>query len=587
MNKKWLFLIPAAMILAGCAVERLNNVISKGTDGMASPSWDVDFDVPLGKVEAQLSKIDEVNKMLNNLKFTDQKSIANNKNALIYVKIDDMEINGSDFNNIDENVKKAVGSDSVLTWPLPVEKMKSPEIKDTSIPTIKLDLDDDNIQDMMLTKLQSKDGSLKIKLKMQFEDLLGNLRDATRDDYFDDNGKPYIAIEDVTDDYSIQIGDKKFSFKEGVYEGDRLVFETKNFLTDYNNPVTPTKAWLKDGNGNFVYEDDGVTHKLDDVNFEYRVFIPDGALKIYGESFSVIENVLADYTETSSGSRSIMTRSRSSGLTSKEIKARLRTSNGDVTVFETMLSEDGVTLEDVASAYNGNLEDVLTDSGLTIKDIMTSEVIASGENIETLGKEDGGFGLYKLFEETTLGEINKAGNLKSLADFCKFHEKKAVKSIKFNFEVEVDLGDSFIITAEFIKDYEITVNTEESLPLSKLDKILENGTLAADISHNFMCEMKLKNPKIGNKVMTVSGIKSVEDGYYAIPEKPCRILFDLNEMPSADGGAELALLIPKDKTVNIALNPTKETDLWIDMVLGANGTLKVSVDEISNLLGGE
>lgn len=587
MNKKWLFLIPAAMILAGCAVERLNNVISKGTDGMASPSWDVDFDVPLGKVEAQLSKIDEVNEMLDNLKFTDQESIANNENALIYVKIDDMEINSSDFNNIDENVKKAVGSDSVLTWPLPVGKMKSPEIKDTSIPTIKLDLDDDSVQDMMLTKLQSKDGSLKIKLKMQFEDLLGNLRDATRDDYFDDNGKPYIAIEDVTDDYSIQIGDKKFSFKEGVYEGDRLVFETKNFLTDYNNPVTPTKAWLKDENGNFVYEDDGVTHKLDDVNFEYRVFIPDGALKIYGESFSVIENVLADYTETSSGSRSIMTRSRSSGLTSEEIKARLQTSGGDVTVFETMLSEDGVTLEEVASAYNGNLEDVLTDSGLTIKDIMTSEVIASEENIETLGKEDGGFGLYKLFEETTLGEINKAGNLKSLADFCKFHEKKAVKSIKFNFEVEVDLGDSFIITAEFIKDYEITVNTEESLPLSKLDKILENGTLAADISHNFMCEMKLKNPKIGDKVMTVSGIKSAGDGYYAIPEKPCRILFDLNEMPSEDGGAELALLIPQDKTVNIALNPTKETDLWIDMVLGANGTLKVSVDEISDLLGGE
>lgn len=586
MRKKLLFLILTVPMLVGCAVERLNNVLSKGTDGMVSPSWNVDFDVPLGKVEAQLSKIDEVNKMLNNLKFTDKESIANNENALIYVKIDDMEINSSDFNNIDGNVKKAIDSDSVLTWPLPIGRLKSPVIRDTSIPTIKLDLDNDNVQDMMLTKLQSEDGKLKIKLKMQFEDLLGNFRDATRDDYFNSEGKPYIAIEDVTGDYSIEIGDKRFSFKEGVYEDGRLVFETKNFLTDYKNPVTPTNAWLKDSSGNFIYEDDGVTHKLDNVNFEYRVSIPDNALKIYGESFSVIENVLATHTQTNSGSRSVALYS-GSGLTSEEIKAKLKTSGSDVTVFETMLIEDGVTLEDVAAAYNGSLEDVLTDSGLTIKDIMTSEIIASDENIETLGKENDGFGLYKLFGKTTLGEINEAGNLKSLADFCKFYERKAVKSIKFNFEVEVDLGDSFIITAEFIKDYEISVNTNETLPLSKLDKVLDNATLAADVSHNFMCEMKLKSPKIGNKTMTVSGISAIENGYYVIPEEPCRILFDLKEMPSEDGDAELALLVPKDKTVNIALNPTKETDLWIDMVLGANGTLKVDADEISNLFGGK
>lgn len=593
MNKKWLFLIPAAILLASCGIERLNNVASKGIDSMAYPSWNVDFNIPLGKVKAQLSKIYEVNTMLDNLKFTNQESIDNNEDALIYVKIDDMEINNSDFDTIDENVKKAIDSDSVLTWPLPIERMKSPEIKDTSIPTIKLDLDNDNVQDMMLTELKSKDGSLKIKLKMQLEDLDGNLRDATRDDYFNDEGKAYIAIEDVFDGegnpYSIAIGNEKFSFKEGVYEDGKLVFETKNFLTDYTVPIKPAKAWLKDESGNFVYENDEVTHKLDDVNFEYRISIPEKALKIRGQSFHVIEDVLEETLSNSndvfrSASRSIINSKR---LTADKIKAKLKTSNGNTKVFEDMMNKDGVTLEDIAAAYDNNLDDVLIDSGLSIKDIMANDVIASDENLEILGKENGGFGLYKLSEETTLSQISSAGNLKSLTDFCKFYNKQAVKSIKFSLEVEVDLGDSFAITAEIIKDYEIAVDTEEPLPLSKLDKILENATLEADISHNFMSDMKLKNPKISDKVIAISGIESNENGYYTIPKEHCHILFDLNEMPSKDGGVELALIIPKDKTVNIALNPTKETDLWIDMDLGVNGTLKVDVDKINSLLGGE
>ncbi|MBR2316458.1 MAG: hypothetical protein IKA37_00650, partial [Spirochaetales bacterium] len=152
MKKKWLFLIPALFVLAGCGVERLNNAISKGFDDMKSPSWDLDFDVPVGKVKAQLSKIQEVNDMLEELKFTDNADLDNGENALIHVKINELTISGEDFENIDTSVTKAIGSDSVLTWPLPVEKLNSPTINDTSIPVIKLDLDSDNVQDLMLTK---------------------------------------------------------------------------------------------------------------------------------------------------------------------------------------------------------------------------------------------------------------------------------------------------------------------------------------------------------------------------------------------------------------------------------------------------
>lgn len=604
MDKKWLFLIPTALLLVCCGVERLSNVISKGTDGMAIPNWDVDFDLPLGVIEAQLSKIDEVNAMLDSLKFTDEESINNNENALIYVKINDMEINDSDF-EVDKNVTDAIGSDSVLTWPLPIEKTESPTIEGTSIPTIKLDLDNDNVQDMMLTALKSKDGSLKIKLKMQFEDLNGEVRDAAESDYFDEAGKPYISIVDVDGgngkSYAMTVGDGFFSFKDGVYDdkNGKLVFETKNFLTDYNEPIMPQNAWAKDENGNFLYEDEEKTiHKLDDVNFEYRISMPEGAFKIRGKSFDIIEDVLGNSSSDSgdastrsySVSRSANSRSEPAAnkekLSADEITGRLRNANGDVAVLEDMLNE-GVTLEEIAAAYDNNLENMLNDSGMSIADIMKSEVVTSDENLAVLGDTENGFGSYDL-AGTTLGEISSE-NMKSLAEFCKFHDKHAVTSIKFSLEVEVDLGESFVITAEFINDYEVAIDTGDSLPLSKLNKILDNATLEADFSHNFMSGMKLKKPKIGDKEIAISGIDpSEEPGYYTIPEKPCHIKFDLDEMPSEDGGLELALVIPENGKVDIALDPpTKEDDLWINMALGVNGTFKVNVDEISDLFGGE
>jgi hypothetical protein len=58
-------------------------------------------------------------------------------------------------------------------------------------------------------------------------------------------------------------------------------------------------------------------------------------------------------------------------------------------------------------------------------------------------------------------------------------------------------------------------------------------------------------------------------------------------MPKEDGGLAFALVMPKNKSVDIALNPTEENDLWIEMELGANGVLKMDFDEIGNLMGGE
>jgi hypothetical protein len=585
MNKKWLFLIMAVFVLSGCVVERLNNVISNGGGGVPDLSWDLDFEVPIGKVKAQLSKIEEVNKMLESLKFTDNASVENGESALIHVTIDDMTIDGSTF-TVDPSVNKALGlneTDNVLTWPLPIRSVESPEIDDASFPVIKLDLDGDAAQDMMLTALKSTDGFLKIKMEMQIKDVGSNdFRPAKKDEYFNEAGEPYIAIEDVEVDgekYAIKVGSGKFSFKPGVYEGGKLVFETSNFLTSYKEAITPEPMQIKDSEGNVTESE---------TDFEYRISIPENAFKIRGRSFSFIEDLLGVESKSRSHSRSRALSRGSSGLSAEEIKDLIKSADGDVTVLEKMLT-DGVTLEEVADAYDGNLDEVLADSKCEIVDIMKSDVIVSEENIEILGDKDNGFGDYEFLGDTTLGAIEDAGNLKSLADFCKFYDEKSIAGIQFSFEVEVDLGENFMVTAEFIKDYELAVDTGDSLPLSSIGNILKSATLEANLAHNFNCEMKIKEPKIADKTMKIYGIPEAEggNGFYTIPKDPCHIEFTLNEMPKEDGGLAFALVMPKNKSVDIALNPTEETDLWLEMQLGANGVLKMDFDEIGNLMGGE
>lgn len=576
MKKKWLFLIMAVFVLSGCVVERLNNVISNGGGGVPDLSWDLDFEVPIGKVKAQLSKIEEVNKMLESLKFTDNSSVDDGESALIHVKIDDMTIDGSTF-DVDPSVNKALGigvDDNVLTWPLPIGRPESPKIDDASFPVIKLDLDGDAAQDMMLTALKSTDGFLKIKMEMQIKDSADTpWRPATEEEYFNEADEPYIAIEDVEVDgekYAIKIGSGKFSFNPGVYEGGKLVFETSNFLTSYDEPIKPEPI-------------------KDTADFEYRISIPKDAFKIRGRSFSIIEDLLEGESESRSYSRSRALSRGGSGLSAEEIKELIKSTDGDVTVLEKMLTDDVVTLEEVADAYDGNLDEVLADSKCEIVDIMKSDVIVSEENIEILGSKENGFGEYEFIDGTTLEAIENAGNLKSLADFCKFYDEKSIAGIKFSFEVEVDLGENFMVTAEFIKDYELAVDTGDSLPLSSIGNILKSATLEANLAHNFNCEMKIKEPKIADKTMKIYGIPEAEggNGFYTIPKDPCHIEFTLNEMPKEDGGLAFALVMPKNKSVDIALNPTEENDLWIEMELGANGVMDFDFNEFSNLMGGE
>ena len=598
MKKKCLFLGLLMLLTVSCVVDRLNNVLSNGVDNMATPSWDVKFDVPIGEVKAQLSKIGEVKSMLEGLKFTDDEKVNNKEDALIHVKINEMTLDSSLFEVVDEGVSNAIGSDSVLTWPLPVGKAETPKTDDTSIPVIKLDLDSDDRQDLMLSSLKSNDGSLKIKVKMELQDLKGNWSDATKDDFFDEEGKPYIAIEDVQvgeEKYAIQIGDKYFSFKPGVYDASSgaLVFETADFLNDYNNPIQPLGAWLWDAtNDGWIYEEDGETHKLSTTEFEYRVSIPPEALQIRGKSFDIVEKILSkkDKEEAKKSVRSRSISRSGSELTPEQIaniKGRVESANG-VKDLEKLFTEDGVTLEEVADAYNGDLNKVLEDSNCKIGDIMKSEVIiASDENIKVLGDEENGFGKYEL-EGTKLSAIGDAGNLKSLADFCKFHGKNAIQAIKFTFEVEVDLGEGFLITAEVIDDYEMAVDVDSSLPFSMIGKVLENASLDTYITHNFGCEMKIKEPKIANTTVKIAGLGKVgDDGFYLIPKDSCHMQLVLDEMPKEDGGMAFSMLVPKDTKVDIALNPTEENDLWIKMVLGANGTLKFDMNNFTGMKGGE
>ena len=575
----------AVFVLSGCVVERLNNVISNGGGGVPDLSWDLDFEVPIGKVKAQLSKIEEVNKMLESLKFTDNASVENGESALIHVTIDDMTIDGSTF-DVDPSVNKALGigvDDNVLTWPLPIESLESPKIDDASFPVIKLDLDGDAAQDMMLTALKSTDGFLKIKMAMQIKDSVdAPWRSATEEEYFNEAGEPYIAIEDVEvegengkEKYAIKVGSGKFSFQKGAYEGGKLVFETSNFLTSYDEPIKPEP--IKDSEGK------------DTADFEYRISIPENAFKIRGRSFSIIEDLLeGEESESRSHSRSRALSRGGSGLSAEEIKELIKSADGKVTVLEEMLKA-GVTLEEVAEAYDGNLDEVLADSKCEIVDIMKSDVIVSEKNIEILGDKDNGFGDYEFLGDTTLEAIVDAGNLKSLADFCKFYEEKSIAGIKFSFEVEVDLGENFMVDAEFIKDYELAVDTGDSLPLSSIGNILKSATLEAKLAHNFGFEMKIKEPKIADKTMKIYGIPEAEggNGFYKIPKDPCHIEFTLDEMPKENGGLAFALVMPEKKPVSIALNPTEKTDLWIEMELGANGVMDFDFNEFSNLMGGE
>ena len=578
MKKKCLFLGLLMLLTVSCVVDRLNNVLSNGVDNMATPSWDVKFDVPIGEVKAQLSKIGEVKSMLEGLKFTDDEKVDGGEDALIHVKINEMTLDSSLF-TVDENVSEALGSNSVLTWPLPIGHVDTPEIDDASFPVIKLDLDGDTAQDMRLSSLKSNDGSLKIKVKMELQELSGEWRDATKDDFFDEEGNPYIAIEDVQvgeEKYAIQVGTGKFSFKKGVYEGGKLVFETSNFLTSYDEPIKPEP--IKDSEGK------------DTADFEYRISIPPEALQIRGKSFDIVENILfeKDKEEAKKSVRSRSVSRSGSELTPEQIaniKERVAGANGDVTVLEILLKE--VTLEDVADAYDGDLNRVLEDSKCKIGDIMKNEVITSEDNIKVLGDEENGFGKYKL-EGTTLSAIGDAGNLESLADFCKFHDKNAIQAIKFTFKVEVDLGDGFLITAEVIDDYEMAVDVDSSLPFSMIGKVLENASLDTYITHNFGCEMKIKEPKIANTTVKIDGLGKVgDDGFYLIPKDSCHMQLVLDEMPKEDGGMAFSMLVPKDTEVDIALNPTEENDLWIKMVLGANGTLKFDMDNFTGMMEGE
>jgi hypothetical protein len=592
VKKKCLFLGLLMLLTVSCVVDRLNNVLSNGVDNMATPSWDVKFDVPIGEVKAQLSKIGEVKSMLEGLKFSNDEKVDGGEDALIHVKINDMTLDSSLF-TVDKNVSEALGGKPVLTWPLPIGRVDSPKTDDTSIPVIKLDLDSDGSQDLMLSSLKSNDGSLKIKVKMELQELSGEWRDATKDDFFDEEGNPYIAIEDVQvgeEKYAIQVGTGKFSFKTGDYQDGYLVFETANFLNDYNNPIQPLGVWLWDETKHdWSCEADGETHKLSKTEFEYRVSIPKGALQIRGKSFDIVENILfeKDKEEAKKSVRSRSVSRSGSVLTDEKIKAKIAGAKGDVKVLESLLTEDGVTLEKVAAVYEGDLDKVLTDSGCEIVDIMKSEVIASDENIKVLGNPESGFGKYNL-DGKTLADIENAGNLKDLADFCKFHDKNAIQAIKFTFKVEVDLGDGFLITAEVIDDYEMAVDVDSSLPFSMIGKVLENASLDTYITHNFGCEMKIKEPKIANTTVKIDGLEKVgDDGFYLIPKDSCHMQLVLDEMPKEDGGMAFSMLVPKDTEVDIALNPTEENDLWIKMVLGANGTLKFDMDNFTGMMEGE
>lgn len=549
-------------ILSSCAIEKMAELLSDGRK-VKAPEWNLDYELPILKKEIKMSDFVDVGAFLKDLQHRDEESIEEKKNGLIYMQLDPIEITTEDL-NIDSNVKKLLGDNKEpLTWPLPIQIFQTPKIIETSFPSIRMDLDKDNIDDLILDRLQSRDGYLKIGAKITITDENNVKHDAEKEEYFVE-GFPVFKISEII------ISDKKFFFEEATFDEEEkcLVFTPTGFLSDWNSPLTPSKKDPDDPNC---------------IDYVFKFKLPENSLSVRGKGFEFIDNLIetAMNEEAESKRNTILRNSRRSRTTFSlaDIKEMITENGGGVKGLETLMEDEGLEVKDIADAYqneNQGINDLLKDMGdVPIADVLSSELIS--ENIEDLTElvQD-----YDLGDGKTLKDVADAGNLAGLGDFINFHKKHAIKKLEIVFSVEINLGDSFIIVGKFIHDFTAISlkNNELELPLSNMGNMLKDIKINADINNTFSFPVELKNAYLndskGNKIPILFDGK--EGDFQLTPNTRQMHELDFFKPITELGDSSLLLdvIIPKGSECTVSLS----TDFMLDMNIIATGYAAVETN---------
>ena len=408
MKQLW-FIFILILTLSSCAIEKITELVSDGRE-IKTPEWKVDYELPILKKSIVMSDFVDVGAFLKDLQHRDENSIKEKNSGLIYMEIEPVKISTEDL-NIDSNVTELLDNKEPLTWPLPLQIFESPQVMETSFPSIRMDMDKDGIDDLILDRLQSNDGYLKIKAEISITDSEGNKHNATKEEYFVDD-LPVFKISEII------VCDKKFSFDEAVYDEDEkcLVFTPKGFLSDWNTPLTPSKVNPEDP---------------DCIDYAFKFKLPEKSLSVRGKGFDFINNLIEENTHQNSKARSTArskySRRSNSGFDLAKIKEMLNENGGGVEGLEALIKDEGVSVKDIADAYQNESSDgineLLEDIGdVSIVDVLASDTIT--ENIEDftdLIKD------YDMGDGKTLGDITASENLAGLSEFFNFHKNHAIK----------------------------------------------------------------------------------------------------------------------------------------------------------------
>ena len=560
MKRFWI-IFAVIFLFTSCTIEKFSELFSDGRE-IKSPEWDVDYELPILKKTLKMSDFVDVNGFLKNLQFRDEESIKETQSGLIYMSLEPIDIS-SEALNIDSNVKDLLDGKDPLTWPLPMQIYQSPEIIETSFPSIKMDINGDGVDDLSLDRLQSRDGYLKIGAKIIITDSNDETHDATEEEYFVD-GLPVFAIS------GIDICDTTFYFDEATYdkEGKRLVFTPKGFLSDWNYPLKPVPK-----------------ENSDEYIFKFK--LPPDSLSVRGKGFDFIDNLIAQNTteqeaKTRNTTSQYSRRSRAV-FTPEDIKNMIKENNDGIAGLENIIKDNGLSVEDITNAYQkedgSGINDLLEDAGedVSITDILGSEVLTEDiEDFTELVKD------YDLGNGTTLGDIADSGNLTGLSEFINFHKDHSIKGLKIIFSVEIFLGDTFIIVGKFIHDFTAIslTGTEAQLPLSNIGEIFKEIKINANINNTFSFPVDLKNVYLkGNQENNVPILFDGQEGNCRLEpatNKQYELNFSkpINEL--GDSGLLLDVIIPGGSECTVSL----ATDFMLDMNINVAGTANVDTNSL-------
>ena len=137
--KRLLIVFAFALFFSSCAVEKIVELFSDGRE-IKSPEWDLDYEVPILGKQIKMSEFVDVKEFLKEFQHRDEESIEEKKSGLIYMKLDPITLNSSDL-SIDSKVNDLLGNKDPLTWPLPVQIYQTPNVIESSFPSIKMDMD--------------------------------------------------------------------------------------------------------------------------------------------------------------------------------------------------------------------------------------------------------------------------------------------------------------------------------------------------------------------------------------------------------------------------------------------------------------